>query len=424
MKYRHRVLTLLFFLSIVTYIDRVCIAVAGPRMQKELDLGPELWGWVVGAFTLSYAIFEIPTGAWGDKFGQRRVLARIVLWWSVFTSLTGEVRNFTQLLVCRFLFGAGEAGAYPNSSGAIGRWFPAVERARASGVVWMASRLGGALSPLLVVPIVQTLGWRWAFHIFGAIGFLWVAVWLWWFRDTPSEKKGITQAELEEIGHTPGAQHESMPWSIALRSRNFWIILAMYHTYCWGSYFYLSWLPTYLVKGRGLSETEMQFLAPWPFILGACGNLFGGWLSDKLGTRYGRRTGRRTVGAIGLGLSGIFMLSCALSPGKILPVVFLSLGYMSMDCMLPVAWAVCLDVGRKYAGAMTGSMNMAGQFGSFISSLAFGYIVKYFGSYDLPLFPFSGFLIVSALLFTRIDPEEQLVPELPANSPAPQPQAA
>src|SRR5450756_903592 len=159
-KYRHRVLGLLSLLLVITYLDRVCISVAGPRMQEALNIGPLGWSWVTGIFTLAYAVFELPSGAMGDRIGPRKVLTRIVLWWSVFTSLTGTATSYLQLLTCRFLFGAGEAGAYPNTSGAIARWFPAAERGRAQGAIWMASRLGGALSPLIVVPIQARYGWR------------------------------------------------------------------------------------------------------------------------------------------------------------------------------------------------------------------------------------------------------------------------
>jgi ACS family glucarate transporter-like MFS transporter len=412
MKYRHRVLILLFFLSIITYLDRVCISVAGPRMQSELNISPERWGWVVGAFTLSYAIFEIPGGALGDRIGPRRVLTRIVIWWSFFTSLTGMVSNFFVLLFTRFMFGAGEAGAYPNSSASISRWFPLAERARAHSVVWMASRIGGAISPLLVVPIQRAYGWQASFLAFGVIGVVWALIWYRWYRDHPYEKEGVSKQELEEIGgETAKSAHVGLPWGIALRRWNLWKIMLMYHTYCWGSYFYLSWLHTYLQKGRGLTEGEMAVFSTLPFIVGACGNLFGGWLSDRLVNRRGLKFGRRIVGTIGLALAAAFMLAAALTPDKWLAVVFLTLGYGSMDCMLPVSWAVCLDVGRKYAGTVSGTMNMAGQVGSFSSSVAFGYMVTYFGSYNAPLFPMAALLFLSAFFFSRIDPTEQLVGE-------------
>jgi sugar phosphate permease len=426
MRQRHIVLTLLFLLSIITYVDRVCISVAGPRMQNELGLGPEQWGWVVGAFTLSYALFEVPSGAMADRIGGRRVLTRIVGWWSLFTSLTGVVSNFWTLLAVRFAFGAGEAGAYPCSASAVSRWFTSAQRARAMATVWMASRLGGAISPLLVVPIQQSYGWRMSFYVFGVVGLVWCAVWYWWYRDRPELKSSVTPEEIREIGNPANEGHVALPWAQVFKQRNFWIILAMYHTYCWGSYFYLSWLHTFLVKGRGMNEGEMKNLSWLPFVAGMIGNIFGGTISDRLVLRLGLKQGRRIVGCAGLAMSGVFMLTCALNPngiawgplvldGKVSGIVLLSLGYFSMDCMLPVAWAVCQDVGRKYAGAVSGSMNMAGQLGSFMSSIAFGYLVGAWGDYNLPLIPFSASLMLSAFLFTRINPEQQLIPgdELP-----------
>ncbi len=173
--------------------------------------------------------------------------------------------------------------------------------------------------------------------------------------------------------------------------------MLMYHTYCWGSYFYLSWLHTYLQKGRGFSETEMGFYSTLPFICGALGNLFGGFLSDKLSKKFGLVWGRRLVACTGTRRSPVVScLATSQTDNRIYAVIFLALGYGAQDCFLPVAWSVCLDVGRKYAGAVTGSMNMAGQLGSFASSVAFGYMVKYFGNYNTPLMPMGLSLLVSA----------------------------
>lgn len=412
MRYRYGVLFGLFFLSIITYVDRVCISVAGKAMQTDLGLTPILWGWVLSVFSISYAIFEIPSGALADRIGARKVLTRIVIWWSAFTSLTGVVSSFPALLAVRFAFGAGEAGAYPGAASSISRWFPVTQRARAASIVWMASRLGGALTPALVIPIQQVYGWRMSFYVFGIAGVVWALVWWWWYRDRPELKRGVTKQEIVEIGNPPAGAHQSLPWASVVRSKNFWLILSMYHTYCWGSYFYLSWMPTFLVNGRGFSQDEIKVLAPWPFLAGAVGNLIGGQTSDFLSRRYGLKIGRRTVGGIGLFLSGCFMLACSQTPGKLPAIILLSLGYFSMDAMLPVAWAVCMDVGRKYGGAVSGSMNTAGQVGSFLSTTLFGYIVSWSGgSYNAPLVPFGLSLMISAYLFTRINPEEQLVPE-------------
>ena len=177
MKKRHIVLGFLGVLSIITYLDRVCIGVAGPRIQDELGLSAKQWGWVLSVFILSYGVFEIPSGAMGDRYGHRRVLMRIVVWWSIFTSLTGAAWNYATLLTTRLLFGAGEAGAWPNVAGSTGRWFPPQERARAQGVIWGASRVGGAISPWLVVPLMAWVGWRGTFYIFGAIDIVWAITW-------------------------------------------------------------------------------------------------------------------------------------------------------------------------------------------------------------------------------------------------------
>jgi MFS family permease len=413
MKYRHRTLGLLFFLSMITYIDRVCIAFAGPRMQDDIGLTPEQYGLVLSAFALAYMIFEIPSGAWGDKAGPRKLLTRIVVWWSVFTSLTGAAANYFWLLIVRFMFGAGEAGAFPNSSGAISRWFPAAERGRAQGVIWMASRVGGALTPFLVVPIQAAYGWRMSFYVFGILGIIWAVVWYGWFRDHPGDKKGVTDEELKEIGvgRAPPA-HVKMPWGKVLGSGNFWTILLMYNLYCYGAFFYLSWYPTYLVRGRGFSDTELLAYSWLPFALGGTANYLGGFVSDRLVKKIGLKWGRRSVGLAGLGASAAFTLATALTPGKLAGVILLALGFAGSDFMLPVAWAVCLDIGRKHAGAVTGAMNTAGQLGSFTVAAAFGFVVTAFGNnYNAPLYPMALLTAISALLWLKIDPTKQLVPE-------------
>jgi MFS family permease len=398
MNTRWAVLAFLVVLSVITYLDRVCLSVAGVRMQEDLGISRQHWGWVLGVFSLGYGIFEIPTGALGDRLGQRRVLTRIVVWWSAFTSLTGLVSNYYLLLLTRFLFGAGEAGAYPNMAGTIGRWFPPTERARAQGAVWAASRVGGALSPLIVVPLMAALGWRAAFYIFGSIGMVWALLWYTWYRDRPYGQPG---AAPDDAG---------VPWAALFRSRQLWLIMSMAWCYGWGASFYLSWLHTYLEKGRGLSEEEMGHYSALPFVMGALGNLTGGFLGDRLSRRYGLRFGRRLVGSVSLALSAVLILATALTAGKYTGVATLTLGYGVMDCMLPSSWANCLDVGGRYAGVVSGAMNSVVQAGGFISIVLFGYLVDWFGTYDAPLFAIAAMMFVSAILFSRIDPTRPLVP--------------
>jgi len=409
MKKRYIILSLLSLLSIITYLDRLCIAVAGPKMQEDLGLSPDQWGWVLGAFALTYGLFEIPVGAWGDKFGQKGVLTRIVIWWSVFTSLTGLVNKFSSLLTIRALFGMGEAGAYPNMSGVIARWFPVKERARAQGAIWGASRIGGVLAPLIIVPIISFFSWREAFWLFGTLGILWAIIWRKKFYNHPKDYPGITQVELEEIETSNNiSYHTAIPWRKIFGSRQVWLIMAMYWCYVWGSWFYLSWFHIYLVNGRGFTMAEMAIYSPLPFILGALGNFAGGYLSDKSSQKFGLKTGRRLIGSVCLALSAICLFLTAATTGKLMGILFLSLGFGIMDCMLPSAWAICLDIGDKYAGAITGAMNSAGNLGGFACSIVFGYLVQQTGQYNLAVITVGVLVMVSAFLFTRINPEKKI----------------
>jgi ACS family glucarate transporter-like MFS transporter len=410
MKYQHRVLGLLSLLSIITYLDRVCISVAGPRIQDSLHISPEKWGWVTGVFALSYGLFEIPSGALGDRIGPRKVLTRIVLWWSAFTSLTGAVSNYFLLLLTRFCFGIGEAGAYPNAAAVLARWIPARNRARAWGIVWMTSQIGGAISPLLVVPIQERFGWRASFCMFGFLGVIWGGVWYAWFRDSPAEKPEVSQVERDEIGDfSPDARH-GLPWGVALRSGNLWRVMATAACYVYALYFFQSWFHTYLVKGRGYAESDL-WLSSLPYLVGACANGLGGLTSDWLVRVFGLKTGRRISGLVGLGAAALFMVATILTTSGAWALVFLSLVYGGMTFQQPVICAVCLDIGRNHAGAVMGFANTAAQAGSVASSVAFGYLVGHYGSYQAPLIPMAAMLFIGALLWLWIDPTRELFPE-------------
>jgi ACS family glucarate transporter-like MFS transporter len=403
------VLGLLSLLSVITYLDRVCISVAGPRIQGDLHISTVAWGWVTGVFAVSYAVFEIPSGAMGDRIGPRRVLTRIVLWWSAFTSLTGAVSNYYLLLLTRFCFGMGEAGAYPNASVAIARWFPAHQRASASGMIWMASQMGGAIAPLLVVPIQVQYGWRASFYAFGFLGVAWGVAWYRWFRDSPAEKPGVSRAELEETSGLLPKAHHGLPWGNALRSGNLWAIMAMTACYVYTIYFFQSWFHTYLVKGRGYSESDL-LLTFLPYLVGAFANGCGGFASDALARRFGLKWGRRSVGLVGFGSAALFTVAVVLTEQRISTLIFLSLVYGGVTFQQPTVFAVCLDIGGEYAGAVTAAMNTAGNLGSLVSSVMFGYLVNRYGNYDLPFIPMAVLLVIGAFLWLKIDATRQLIP--------------
>ena len=413
MKYQHRVVGMLSLLSVITYIDRVCIAVAGPRIQESLHISPAQWGWVTSVFFLSYSTFEIPSGALADRIGPRRVLTRIVLWWSAFTSLTGVVSSYAALLVVRFCFGMGEAGAYPSASVVIARWIPVAHRARAWGTVWMTAQIGAASTPLLVIPIQVRYGWQASFYLFGVLGLLWSAIWYGWFRDSPAEKRGVSQQELKEIGSGSSGAHHGMPWRRAMRSIVLWQIAAVGGCYVYSLAFFQSWLQTYLVKGRGYTEAALM-LSSLPYIVGACANGFGGVLSDLLVRRFGLRRGRRTLGAFGLTCAALFMTAANLTSSGSWALVFLSLAYAGILLQQPNLCAVCLDTGKAHAGTVFGFMNTAANLASAVAAIIFGYLVTYTGSYSVPFIPMITLLCVGVLVWLKLDPSHEIFEEHPA----------
>ncbi|PYS13031.1 MAG: MFS transporter [Acidobacteria bacterium] len=407
MKYRHRVLGLLILLFAIVYLDRVCISVAGPRIQDDLHIDPIGWSWVTAMFTLSYCLFEIPTGALGDRIGPRRVLTRVVLWWSAFTSLTGMVWNYNLLLITRFCFGAGEAGAFPNASVVVSRWFPTTQRAGMSGVLLMASQIGGAIAPLLVVPIQIRYGWRASFYIFGMLGLIWAAVWYTWFRDSPSEKRGVSLAELNQIGPAATPHAKGFPWRFALRSESVLAMLGMAFCYIYVYTFFQTWFHTFLVRGRGFSEGSLVFSA-LPYVVAACANLTGGAASDALVRRLGLKWGRRSLGIAGLGSACLFTIAAMVTRQQLLTVILLSLVYGGITFQQAGVFGVCLDIGRRHAGSMVGLMNTSAQVGGLLSTVAYGYLVDRFRSYDAPFVPMAALLLVGAILWFKIDASREL----------------
>ena len=403
MKKRHGVLALLGAVSVITFLDRLAIAVTGPGVQRELRLTPVEWGWVLSSYVIANTVFEIPSGALGDRYGQRNELTRIAAWWSIFTALTGWCRTFWQLFATRFLFGVGAAGAYPNAAGVIPHWFPKQERARSQGVVWAASRLGAALAPLTLVPLQMHFGWRAVFWLLGALGLVWTVGWWMWFHDHPAAQPGITQAELEEIGETSESLHRSVPWRRLLALPQLWLIVAAYGFYGWASWFYFSWFPTWMVNGAHISLASMGIVASFPFLLGIGGNLAGGYLSDRLVERYGMKVAYRRVTSLCLLVAGALFLVLGWVHGAVLVVATFSICFGVMDLMLPAAWAMCLNLGGSCGGTATAVMNTAGNLGGLLCTLLFGYVIRATGNYNLPLFAIATVVLISAGLFSQVD---------------------
>ena len=405
--HRYRVTGLLILLFSITYLDRVCISVAGPRMQDDLHIGPAGWGWVTGVFAISYCLFEIPTGVLGDRIGPRRVLTRIVLWWSAFTALTGAMTHYYALLITRFLFGAGEAGAFPNGSIVVYRWFPPARKATMAGVMLAASQVGGAAAPLLVVPIQSVYGWRMSFYVFGAIGVLWATTWYLSFRDTPAEKNPLARSEPAEGASTVAATVHSFPWRAALGSPSALALMVTAFCYVYVFNFFQTWFHTFLVKGRGFSEASL-WLSAFPYVVAVFANLMGGAASDALVRRLGLRRGRRTLGAVALTVAGLFTVAAMFARQPTLVVMLLATVYGAITFQQSGVFGVCLDIGRNHAGAVVGLMNTVAQVGGLVGSVAYGYIVERFGSYDAPFVPMAVLLFLGAVLWLKVDASKEL----------------
>jgi len=403
--------TLLYFacvLSVITYIDRVCIASSAPAIRGELRLDAVQMAWIFSAFTFAYAVFEIPTGWMADVFGPRRTLMRIVLWWSAFTAASGLVWNFTSLVIARFLFGAGEAGAYPSISRSFSRWFPVTERGAAHGAVFMCSRLGAAATPPLVIVIIAAAGWRVSFWIFGSLGVAWSVLWWRWFRDDPAAHPSVGPDELALIASgTPPAPRANVHWRDLLDVNLLYICL-MYFCIAYGLYFYLTWLPTYFKEARGFSTQQSAWLASAVLFTGAVASLTGGWLTDALTSRYGLKVGR-SIAVVALPLSAGLIVSAMRSASPLLAAVLMAFAFFWAELCLSPSWAMCHDIGGEAAGTVTGAMNTLGNLGGSLSPLVFGYSVQLWGSWSTPMVIMAFIYLAGALLTLLVDPRRRMV---------------
>ena len=412
MQKRFWVLFILAIFSIITYIDRTSISITGSLITQDLHLSEKEFGWILGSFAFAYGIFEIPAGLWGDLKGPKSIILRIVLSWSVFTILTGFSYSFTMLFIIRFLFGMGEAGAYPNATIVIQRWFPKQETGRAQSIIWIASRIGAALAPFLAVSIMMTLGWRYVFYTFGVLGLLWAIFWGFWFQNEPKNMPGIKEAELKHIeeGREIKTHKNSLQVFLKIiKTPNVWALMSMYHCLLYGAYFYLSWMPKYLKNGKHIDDAHIAFLASLPFILGTIGCFSGGFLSDFIAKKKGLKWGRRSVGMFGLIMSGCCMVGSTFIVDPTISIIVLAFGLAFKDFTLPVSWATSADIGGQNSGAVAGAMGMAGQLGSTIMSIAFGYILTATGSWDIPVRIIGIIVICGGFIWLKIDPTKKIV---------------
>lgn len=410
---RHVVLGFALAAMGVAYLDRVAISSAAAVMKVDLGLTDTQMGLAFSAFTLAYALFEVPSGWLADRFGARWMLTRIVLWWSAMTALTGAAAGFASLVAVRWLFGMGEAGVLPSLSRAFSRWLPADARGRAFGLTLMAAALGGAATQPIVVEMLERMSWRQAFPIFGAVGVVWAAAWFWWFRDEPARHRSVNAAELAliragELGHPPEAKHPPVPWRALATSRGIVALCAMYFCAIYGWYFYITWLPSYLLRARGFDLTAAGWLASAPLLGIAAGALVGGWVSDPLVRRFGLRKGLRAPGLVGLPLAALCMTAAIATPDGRLATLWFAGAAGTAALGIAPAWSVCLAIGGRHAGVVSGAMNTFGNLGGALSPVVMGVVLDAVGSWDLSLYSVAALYAASALCWLGIDPERPI----------------
>jgi len=382
--------------------------------MRDLQLSNIQMGYVFGVFALSYGLVEIPAGWLGDRLGQRAMITRIVLCWSAFTAFTGAATNFVVLIATRFAFGAAEAGAFPAIARALSNWFPTTDRGRVTGIMFMGARLGGALAPPLATLLVGYVGWRFTFVIFGLIGFVWTPFFRRSYRDDPANHESVNESELEYIRRgaiTPsGAGTDNRtPWRRIFSSSDLWALFWMYFGTSYGFWFFLTWLPTSLIRDYGLTPRQAGWYAAMPLAAGAVSTVIGGTVSDRIVRLTGSlRAGRMTVGLGGFFLAGAGFGAASIAGNAAASVLCLSIGSGAMDLAVPVAWAACLEVGGKFGGTTTGFMNSASSLSALLSPIAAAWLFDWSGSFHAMFLSAMAVYWITGLLWLAIDPARQI----------------
>ena len=411
---RYIVLGLTIAAYMITYIDRVVISSAVPSIQKEFGFSIVTMGWILSSFQWAYALFQIPGGWLGDRIGPRRALTLIVTWWSLFTCATVLAWSAGSMALIRFLFGMGEAGAFPIATRSLSRWMLPTERGFAQGATHAGSRLGGALTPALVVLIIAHYGWRTAFLCCGSLGLIWAAVWFWYYRNTPDEHKSVNSEEREQIRSAlelarGSNRTQSVPWKRILRSRQMWILSAMYFCYAYNLSVYLVWFPKYLNDHRGFNLQRMGFYASLLLLAGTVGDIFGGCLSDLWAKRSNDlKTARRAVGAAGFLVSALAMVPACLTKNPMTCVWLSCVAIFALESTVGVSWAITLDIGGDSAGSVCSVMNTCGNLGGAIGSALSAYLVVMYG-WSSPFLVMAGLSIVAMVLYLRINANQRLL---------------
>jgi ACS family glucarate transporter-like MFS transporter len=371
-----------FLLSVLLYVDRACISTAKEAIVADLGLTDRQWGVVMSAFAFGYALLQTPTGALADRLGARSILACVVTLWSIFTGLTAAAWNFMSLVVIRLLFGAGEAGAFPGVARVVYVWFPVRERGLVKGINFSGARLGAAATMPILPWMIERLGWKESFLLLMIVGIAWSIGWWLWFRDDPAQQKGLSATELEYILKSrQKSHHAAAPLNLAamFSSGNLWLVMAQYFASNFTFFFTLTWLYPYIKNRFELESVSAGFYAMAPLIAGALGNIVAGLWVDALYRRGWHTLSRRLPAIVGFALAALGLILSVEQADPLAAVAWLSLAIFGADMTLAPSWSFCIDIGGRHSGAVSGTMNMAGNLGSAIVGLVFPVLVENYG---------------------------------------------
>jgi sugar phosphate permease len=415
---RHAVLGLTVAAYAITYMDRQILSVARPVISKDLGISLLMMGRITFAFRMAYALFQIPGGWLGDRFGARRALTVVVSWWSVFTALTGAAWNGVSMLVIQVFFGFGEAGAFPIATRSLSRWLRPTDRGFAQGVTHAGSRLGSALTPLILAGftffgfqwtgIIPSYGWRAAFLGYGVVGVIWAIVWYAYYRNSPEEHAGVNQAERDFIGSGRKRSSEAVPWRKILSHGNLWILSVMYFCYNFNLNVYQDWFPTYLHDSRGMTLAKMGLYASLPLLAGTLGDIMGGWFSDLMLKWTGKvNAARRGVAIAGFVVSAAATIPAIFAHDPKVSVAFYCAAFFGLEWTVGISWAVPLDIGGDFAGSVSAVMNTLGNLGGAISAMVVTYAASWYG-WNAPFLLTSALCVLAALLYLKIDATQRI----------------
>jgi MFS transporter, ACS family, glucarate transporter len=412
--YRGLLVLWMFFLSAVAYVDRVNISIAGQAIAREYHLSNVQLGWVFSSFVLGYALFQAPAGRLADRVGPRRALALGGLWWGVFTSAITLVSArwgwaIAALIAIRFSLGIGEAIVYPASNAFVVRWIPWSERGIANGIIFAGVGFGAGVTPPLITYVLLNYGWRASFGLSAGVGIFVGLVWFVIARDTPSEHPWISAREKEFIcanalAAKPGPANRTMSWSAILGNRNIQALTLSYFTYGYVTYIFFSWFFIYLSAVRGVNLKQSSYYASIPFLAMGLGSPLGGWISDRLTPRLGKRVGRCGLACGAMILCGLFILAGVQVKGVALSTCALACGVGALYIAQSSFWSVSAELGRECAGSVSGVMNMGCQLAGAITSSLTPAIAARFG-WNASFVVSAALCIFGGVLWLTINPE-------------------